>query len=282
MKNVTKEELKKIVENSKSKADICRALELVPKGGNYTTIDRLLKANGLIWNKSIIPWNKGKCYRSIQHKNIYEILIKNSSYRNTYALKLRLFNKGLKENKCEICGYTESTELHHINGDSSDNRLENLQVLCPNCHSKTENYRAKNINKGKIIQNPITPYLSEEEIKQRELERKAKKAGKSLEEYISYQKNKKRLKSKICLVCGKEFNPNSSTQKYCSVECYRENNKGNRPTLVQLIKDFKELSSFVQVGLKYNVSDNAVRKWCKLYGLPIKSKEIREYINSNF
>ena len=44
------------------------------------------------------------------------------------------------------------------------------------------------------------------------------------------------------------------------------------------IQDFKELKSFVQVGLKYNVSDNAVRKWCKLYGIPFKSKELTEFL----
>ena len=58
--------------------------------------------------------------------------------------------KGLKENKCEVCGCTESLELHHINGISSDLRLENLQILCPNCHSYTDNWRGKNINTGKV------------------------------------------------------------------------------------------------------------------------------------
>ena len=36
-------------------------------------------------------------------------------------------------------------ELHHINGVHSDNRIENLQLLCPNCHALTDNYRCKNI-----------------------------------------------------------------------------------------------------------------------------------------
>lgn len=61
-------------------------------------------------------------------------------------LKARLINEGLKENRCEECGITEwrgrplSMELHHVSGDGSDNRLENLQLLCGNCHAQTDNW----------------------------------------------------------------------------------------------------------------------------------------------
>jgi len=57
---------------------------------------------------------------------------------------------GLKTNECEECGLTEwrnqplSMALHHINGDGRDNRLENLVLLCPNCHSQTPNFGVKN------------------------------------------------------------------------------------------------------------------------------------------
>jgi hypothetical protein len=52
----------------------------------------------------------------------------------------------LKLQRCERCGLTEwrgqplSLELHHVNGNGSDNRLENLMLLCPNCHSQTETW----------------------------------------------------------------------------------------------------------------------------------------------
>jgi 5-methylcytosine-specific restriction endonuclease McrA/orotate phosphoribosyltransferase-like protein len=61
-------------------------------------------------------------------------------------LKSRLIGAGLKENRCEGCGIVKwkgkplSMELHHINGDGKDNRLENLQLLCGNCHSQTDNW----------------------------------------------------------------------------------------------------------------------------------------------
>jgi HNH endonuclease len=66
--------------------------------------------------------------------------------RNRGHVKGRLIKAGLKENRCEICGITEwlgkplNMELHHVNGDGADNRLENLQLLCANCHSQTDNW----------------------------------------------------------------------------------------------------------------------------------------------
>ncbi len=65
-------------------------------------------------------------------------------------LKGRLTKAGLKENRCEICGITEwmgmpvSMQLHHKNGDGQDNRLENIQFLCANCHSQTDTYGGRN------------------------------------------------------------------------------------------------------------------------------------------
>jgi hypothetical protein len=69
--------------------------------------------------------------------------------RNRHNIKLRLLAAGLKRNRCETCGISEwqdqplSLALHHRNGDPHDNRLENLALLCPNCHSQTPNFAAK-------------------------------------------------------------------------------------------------------------------------------------------
>lgn len=76
---------------------------------------------------------------------IEEILVAGRK-RSRGHVKARLINEGLKENRCEVCGIAEwqgrplNMELHHVNGDGKDNRLENLQLLCGNCHSQTDNW----------------------------------------------------------------------------------------------------------------------------------------------
>ena len=70
--------------------------------------------------------------------------------RNRTHLKMRLLGAGLLQNVCEECGISEwrdeplSLELHHRNGEKHDNRLENLALLCPNCHSQTDSWGGKN------------------------------------------------------------------------------------------------------------------------------------------
>jgi 5-methylcytosine-specific restriction endonuclease McrA len=77
-----------------------------------------------------------------------ELLIKGPRNRN--HVKLRLISAGLKDPRCEECGISDwrdeplSLELHHRNGEKHDNRLENLALLCPNCHSQTDSWGGKN------------------------------------------------------------------------------------------------------------------------------------------
>ena len=83
--------------------------------------------------------------------------------RNRTHLKQRLFSAGLKENRCEVCGLTEwlgeplSMALHHVNGDGRDNRLENLQLLCPNCHSQTDNFSGRGRRRLRVVPDPVDP-----------------------------------------------------------------------------------------------------------------------------
>jgi DNA-binding CsgD family transcriptional regulator len=80
--------------------------------------------------------------------------------RNRGHLKQRLLRLGLKDGACERCGLTEwlggpiSMALHHINGERLDNRVENLELLCPNCHSQTETYSGRNGRYLKPTPNP--------------------------------------------------------------------------------------------------------------------------------
>lgn len=71
----------------------------------------------------------------------------------THKVKKRLLSEGYKQHSCESCGLSEwmlnpiPLELHHRNGVRLDNSLDNLELLYPNCHAFTDNYRAKNIKK---------------------------------------------------------------------------------------------------------------------------------------
>ncbi len=85
---------------------------------------------------------------------IEEIIVKGKyPHYQSYKLKQRLLGESIKINQCESCGVKNwnnkklQMELHHIDGDRTNHLLENLLMLCPNCHSQTDSFRAK--NKGK-------------------------------------------------------------------------------------------------------------------------------------
>lgn len=116
---------------------------------------------GMHWNTFVKYAKELGCYKPNQggkgtHKktshcyDINDILSGKYPGYQTFKLKNRLLSLGIKENKCEICGITEwngkplNMELHHIDGNKNNNSLENLQILCPNCHAQTDNFRAKN------------------------------------------------------------------------------------------------------------------------------------------
>ena len=83
---------------------------------------------------------------------IDEILTGKHPHYQTNKLRKRLIKEGIKDEKCEVCGITDwngmklSFELDHINGDRTNHKLDNLRIICPNCHSQTHTYRGKNIN----------------------------------------------------------------------------------------------------------------------------------------
>jgi DNA-binding transcriptional ArsR family regulator len=85
-----------------------------------------------------------------------ETYLVNGRRTNRTHLKQRLLAAGLKENRCERCGLDSwlgeplSMALHHVNGDGLDNRLENLALLCPNCHAQTPNFSGRNRKLGRL------------------------------------------------------------------------------------------------------------------------------------
>ena len=148
-KKYTDADIIKAVKESFSYREVCRKLGISDRGGSPGHIKK--KINNLGLDTSHFTgkaWAKGQTAQEnsvIRKKDISEILVENSGW-NSYKIKNRLLKEGLKEYKCERCGNTEwngepiPLQLHHINGDHTDNRLENLQILCPNCHAQTDTY----------------------------------------------------------------------------------------------------------------------------------------------
>ena len=155
-KRWTVDQLKTAVKESKSVRQVIEKLGLIPAGGNYDQVNRYIKLLGLkIDHFTGKVWNKGlKVFRKPLIP-IEKILVSNSSFQS-YKLKKRLFEIGLKPRHCEICGWAAISpdgrmplELDHINGNKSDNRIKNLRILCPNCHSLQLTHRGRNQNRRK-------------------------------------------------------------------------------------------------------------------------------------
>lgn len=146
----SKEEFMDAAKESLSIAGMCRHLGLKPCGGNYKIMHNAInKYNIDISHFNGKGWNKGLSFKPFTQKPLTEILVNGSSYQS-YKLKHRLLKEGLKLHICERCKlnvWVDSPiplELHHINGDHRDNRIENLMLLCPNCHAQTDSYRGRN------------------------------------------------------------------------------------------------------------------------------------------
>ncbi|PIT91494.1 HNH endonuclease [Candidatus Kaiserbacteria bacterium CG10_big_fil_rev_8_21_14_0_10_49_17] len=142
------------VRTSTSVRQVLLKLGLQPAGGNYTQIHLYIREMGLSTDHFLGQgWSRGLKDRVGNGRPLREILRKNSDYQS-FKLKKRLFREGLKREQCELCGWNKRApdgrlplELDHINGDKRDNRLENLQILCPNCHSLQPTHRGMNKRK---------------------------------------------------------------------------------------------------------------------------------------
>jgi Zn finger protein HypA/HybF involved in hydrogenase expression len=146
----TKADYENAARTSQSIAGMCRVLGLKPCGGNYRQMHKaIIEFQIDVSHFTGQGWNVGLKFRPKATKPLEEILVKDSNYQS-FKLKNRLFNEGVKERRCECCGNDEwlgqpiPLELHHIDGDNTNNELENLQILCPNCHAMTTTYRGLN------------------------------------------------------------------------------------------------------------------------------------------
>lgn len=165
-------------------------------------------------------------------------MVEGSRYSRNH-LKERLYREGLKERRCEVCGQGELWQgrrmgliLDHVNGVRDDHRLANLRILCPNCAATLDTHCGR--------------------------------------------KNRLETPERECLRCGRDFRPRYARQRYCSRECGTrapnpnrgvprpEQRRTERPPYDDLLREIAQ-SSYLAVGRRYGVSDNAIRKWVRQY-----------------
>ena len=147
-------EFETIVETSNSIAEVLTKVGYKNKSGNMHNYikDRIMHLG--LSTKHMTKLNKKVNRNATTKIPIEDILVEDSTYTNRTSLKRRLINEGVLEYKCENCGnegewMDEPISLHldHINGINNDNRLNNLRLLCPNCHSQTKTYGGKRFKK---------------------------------------------------------------------------------------------------------------------------------------
>lgn len=234
----TENELRAAVASSSSFSEVLRRLQMRPAGGNHSTIRKYVARWG-IDTDHFDPSVARRRANSRRRVPLREVLTTHSTY-DRGKLKRRLYETGLKERACELCGQGEmwfgkpmSLILDHVNGQANDNRLENLRIVCPNCAATLETHCGRNA--------PLRT-------------------------------------SRECARCGRAFRPRAAVQRYCSRSCgQRSDRTGNmrgrprpqarkvaRPPYDVLVREVQE-KGYSAVGREHGVSDNAVRKWIRWY-----------------
>ena len=230
----SEDELRNIVNDSYSMAEVVRKLHYkTVNGRNVNTVRKRL-------DEYNISTDHFKYVKGIE-RTFDNVFCENSTAtQNTLR---RWFKKISNDSVCEICGHNKiwngkelTMTLDHINGNNHDNRIENLRWICPNCGSQLDTFAGRNRTTDNINR---------------------------LKKDILSNKKKRKVSKKICPVCNK--NEIYSNSKMC-LECRKKERRKNIPPKEELEKLIIKIP-FTKIGKMYNVSDNAVRKWCKSYNL---------------
>lgn len=207
-----------------------------PAGGNHRTLRKYVEE---IWHISTVHFDPDRARNEALRRPaiaLDSVLVEHSTYSRAH-LKARLFNEGIKKRTCERCGQGELWQgrrmaliLDHINGVADDHRLENLQVVCPNCAAMLDTHCGR----------------------QNRLERMSRDCL-----YCGD-------------VFWPAYAVQRYCSRYCAVRRPRgsgprpERRKVRRPPHAHLVREIHALG-YAGTGRRYGVSDNAIRKWLRQY-----------------
>lgn len=148
----TADDLQKILDTSNTYIEVLTKCGLTSNSNNYNTLNRLIKKYDL--NLDSINANRQKVqatkYTRYTKESFTQAIIAGNISDGSSKLLKKIVKFGIKPYVCECCGLSSwnnkpiSLELHHEDGNRRNNKLSNLKILCPNCHSQTDNFRSKN------------------------------------------------------------------------------------------------------------------------------------------
>lgn len=207
----------------------------------------------------------------------------------------------LRGNKCQHCGIEKwnnehlAMECHHIDGNKRNNKIENLILLCPNCHSQTQNYKGRKRGKSEYITDEVIINMIPNCTSINDLLNKLHLAGGG--NYIRIKniitehnlhfnqnvilKNQKEVKRHIynCSKCGEKLYKKGKTGLCKNCLHQKRLQEANIPSKQQLLKDYKELGSMLAIGRKYNRTDNAIKRWFVKYNIDYHKENIQKLIS---
>ena len=152
----SQEQFRDAWEKSLSIAEVADKLGCNKNGGGYQTLRSTAEELGLSREHMTgSAWNVGERFRPVLKARPMKDILVYGKYENSSHLRTRLIREGIKAHNCEKCLLSEwmglpiPLELDHINGNRKDHRIENLKLLCPNCHAQTWNYCGRGKSKNK-------------------------------------------------------------------------------------------------------------------------------------
>jgi Zn finger protein HypA/HybF involved in hydrogenase expression len=225
------------------------------------------------------------------NKDQLELYFSTNKTISTVRIKKLLFKYNIKSYKCEECNINQTynnkpivLQLHHIDGNNSNNSIKNFQILCPNCHSQTQTFRSKKslteediikaCKKAKTISEVITNlnrYPSGNLYNK--IEKIIQKHNLNIKKY-NYKINNKALKKHLtckidkCKCCKATYKKKNSSQLFCSLICAKKANckfHVDEIKAIQLIQEVGWLKAAIMLGINTKNPDSNLRLIIKRY-----------------